>query len=121
MKSVTMNLLSLFLLLPVCIFCGIEGKYKASGTDPVNKQKYKASVVIRKNGGLYTVKWTYPDSTVDIGTAVKKGNFLSVVFREGESASYGVQTYEIQDGKLKGPWARYGDTKKGYEELKKKK
>lgn len=118
-----MNLRNLFLTLfifgPVVMFASLAGTYEVHGFDPLSNSKYSGTLVITKNGPIYSATWTFGGG-VDTGTGVRKDDSLSFVFREGNANSFGVQVYEIEgDHTLKGPWVRYGATSKGYEKIKK--
>lgn len=111
-------ILSISLILPVSIFAHITGTYKVSGFDPDTNGKYTGTLHITKNDSIYNLIWYFKDST-DYGTGVRKHDSLAVVFNEDNSNSYGTSLYEIEEDTLKGPWARYGASSKGYETAKK--
>lgn len=110
---------SLLFLFPIYISAGVTGTYKVSGFDPSTNHNYTATLVIEKDGAVFTAHWTFPDGSFDTGTGVKKGDALSFVFHEDPAGDFGVQQYEIDDDRLKGPWVRFGSTQKGFEKAKK--
>ena len=116
--KVSIFLLVAFFLAPVFAFSEIAGKYRVYGSQP--NWTYKSTVVIEKRGHVYTVSWTDDDGSTETGTGVRRGDYLSIVFKEGGEESYGVQVYKISNDHLQGgPWAWYGETWKGYERLRK--
>lgn len=112
-------LLNVFLVFPVYMFASITGTYEVSGFDPETNQKYGGSIVIDKEGSVYTARWTLDGGEIDTGTGVRKDDFLSFVFRENNSNSFGTQLYEIDGHTLKGPWVRFDAERKGFEKLNK--
>ena len=107
-----------FFFTPAIAFSEISGKYRVYGSQP--GQTYKSVVVIKKVGHVYTANWADDDGSTETGTGVRRGDYLSFVFKESEGNFYGVQVYKISKDCLQGgPWAWYGDTWKGYEKLKK--
>ncbi len=116
--NIYISFLSAFLLFPICMFAGISGTYKVKGKGPDNVE-YTGTVVIQKQGPVYTATWTFPDDEPETATGVKRGDYIGFVFREGNTDSYGEQLYKIDGKILKGPWARYGTDGKGYEKIKK--
>lgn len=111
-------LFTLFLFGPVALFCGIVGSYKVEGFDPQTNSKYTGTLVITKSGNVYSATWNFNGNT-DTATGVRRGDSVAFVFREGNSNSYGVQLYEIEENRLKGPWVRFGATSRGFERAKK--
>ena len=111
-------LLSVFLFLPILAFSGLAGRYKISGTG-TDSSKYKGTAIIKRVGNaVYTATWTFDDGTVSTGTGVLKGNQISFVYQD-DPTTYGVLLYKIEGTTLKGPWARFGETRKGFDTLKK--
>lgn len=118
-------LLSTLFVLPVTLFAGITGTYKVSGVSPATHEKYKGTVVISQSGHVYNAIWTFSGGNTDTGTGVRKDNFISFVFVEGQPAvstlaiNSGVQIYEIEGKTLKGPWVRINGTRRGFEKITK--
>jgi hypothetical protein len=98
-------------------FAGISGTYKVWGNEPSGT--YTGTIVIKRQGTIYSAVWTNADGTLETGTGVRTGDILSFVFRKEEREGYGVQVYKISNHCLKGPWAWYGSSWKGIEKLTK--
>jgi hypothetical protein len=98
-------------------FSNIVGTYKAHGIG--QSGPYTSTVVIQKQGEIYSATWNYPDGSYETGTGVRKDGVLSFIFKEGSEDLYGVQQYKIEDQTLNGPWVFYSGTFKGFEKLKK--
>ena len=110
---------SLLLAIPLYISAGIPGIYEAHGYSETTHTPYIAEVAIIKTGELYLFTWTYPDSSFETGTGVRKDDSIAVVWKEGGLDDYGVQLYEIEGSHLKGPWAYFDQSSEGFERLRK--
>lgn len=110
---------TILFLLPFYLSAHITGTYELNGFDPDTNQSYTGTVVIERQRAIYTATWTFDGGNTDIGTGVRKDDSISFVFLESNSNTAGVQLYEIDGHTLKGPWARFGATRRGFEKLKK--
>lgn len=109
-------LIGMCLLIPGFAFSGIPGTYKVCGQN--QGSTYKGTVVIERHGPIFTAVWTNEDGSIETGTGVRRGVFLSFVFKQEKDGTYGVQTYRIFEHSLQGPWVYHGASWKGYEKLK---
>ena len=98
----------------------LSGEYGVTGFDPHTRESYRGTVVIKENGDVSDIIWHIkPRGPVYQGTGIRRGDTLSVVFRNLNNANeVGVQTYTIQDDTLAGKWIYLGRNKKGSETLK---
>lgn len=119
--KVTNVLLPLFFLLPIMMFGGITGRYKESGYSPTFGH-YTGTAVIKKVGLSYTATWTYSDGSIDVGTGVRQGNYLSFVYSSIDLATpllSATQIYKIKGDILEGYWIYQNSTQRGFDKLKK--
>lgn len=114
--SLRTSLLAILFALPMFAFACAEipGTYKVVGVDPVSGP-YTATLVIQKEGSVFTAHWKFSETSSDEATGVRRGDCLSFVFNENGSSSFGTQLYKIKDETLQGPWVRFGATSKGVE------
>lgn len=112
------SLLFSTLVFPFYLLADITGLYHISGFDPVTKHNYSGSLTIEKEKAIYTAVWTFSDGSVDTGTGIKKGDHISFVYQEPPGL-FGVQQYEIDHDRLKGPWVLFDTTRRGFEKAKK--
>ena len=114
-------ILATALLLPSIAFPGLSGTYKFWGKNPVS-EKYRGTATITEKDSVYTFTWHYDDGGTDIGTGVRKGDHLAVVFHSLDSPTfYGTILYAIDGKELKGPYVGLQATKGGFDHMKKTK
>lgn len=105
------------LLFPLSAYASIAGVYEVHGYDPEIDREYSGKAIIEKHGKIYNVTWIFPAGNIDVGTAVKAGDSLSISFYEIATNTYGTQLSQIDGKQLQGPWVRFNTNKKGYEKL----
>jgi hypothetical protein len=122
--------LMLMLLMPMiglyaCDTCGFlknneQKVFSVSGFDPYSNSKYTGIAEITNVGGVFSIRWVFPDGSSEVGTGVKIGKQLSISYAT-DDPSYpnpGIQVYDlITNDKLKGPWAPIGGSIIGTETL----
>jgi len=98
----------------------ISGEYGITGFNPYSQKSYQGKAIVEENGDVCNVTWHIsPASQVFTGTGIRKGDSLSVAFRNlSNDAEVGVYTYQIKDDTLTGKWIYIGRDKKGSETLK---
>ena len=99
----------------------LVGTYGVTGFDPSTGEPYQGKAEIKGEGDIYHITWNLPqEKEVYIGTGIRQGDKISVVFIEQRSPQdAGVQIYTINnDGTLSGKWVKLGKNKKGAETLK---
>ncbi len=111
-------LLSLFIF-PLYMFGHITGTYHVEGFDATINEHYEGTLEITENNDVYNLVWTYDGITPYIGTGVRSGNSLSIVFNEIDTTPFGTQLYKICGNTLKGPWILFGDTRISFERAEK--
>jgi hypothetical protein len=110
--------LTAFLLFPVLAFSGIAGKYHVKLINIAGNEIRLHARIEKVGDDVYNVRWVWPDGTSNLGTAVRHGNHLSVVFYS--SQQFGTELFEIEDhNTLKGIYTLFGGTGVGYEQWKK--
>ena len=96
----------------------LEGRYKVDGQNPGQAQVYRGEAIIKKTGSTYSVAWQI-GSGRQIGTGIRTGSVLSVVFQAAGAAgaaSGGVASFQIVDDKVAtGQWAVTGGNAVGTE------
>ena len=94
----------------------VEGRYKVEGQNPGQAQVYRGEAVIKKTGDTYSVVWQI-GSGRQIGTGIRTGSVLSVVFQAaGGAAGGGVASFLIVDDRVtSGQWAVTGGNAVGIE------
>lgn len=115
-------MLGAFLLFPALAFSGIAGKYKFKGIDRNGDPYNGVATIVKAKGGVYEIRWVYPDGTFDVGTGVKKKDHISFVFANVVDTSfgaYGVIAYKIEDNTFKGLYTYFAETGIGHEKMKK--
>ena len=116
-------LFALLLSFPIYAFANIAGTYEVKGFDPITNSEYKGTLVIQKvNDDIFNAQWTFTTGpfAADVGTGVKKGQYLSFVFNEIGTSNVGTQLYKIErHNVLRGPWVALGATEEGFERAKK--
>lgn len=115
-------ILCAFLLFPTLAFSSITGKYKFKGTTPTGGEYKGTATIVQGKGNVYEARWLYPDGSFEVGTGVKKGDYISFVFASviGTSfGTYGVIQYKINDHTLKGTYAIFAEPGTGHEIMKK--
>ena len=98
----------------------IKGEYGVTGFDPSTQEPYRGKAIIKENGDVADITWQIkPRGPTYQGTGIRRGDVLSVVFRNmSDPSEVGVQTYIIQDdNSLAGKWILFGRSKKGSETL----
>lgn len=115
----------LAILLPyMSLLADIEGTYSIEGFNPYTNSTYGGQAQITKQQGkIYSIVWSFNDGATDIGTGLVKDGQLSFIFQDiADPNDKGVQIYEIEQGRLKGPWVILGETQAnlvGHETLEK--
>ncbi len=104
----------LALLLPyMSLLADIEGTYSVEGFNPyINRGYIGQAQITKQNGRIYSIVWSFDDGTTEVGTGLIKDDQLSFIFQDSEPnpIDRGVQVYEIEHGRLKGPWTLLGET-----------
>lgn len=94
----------------------VEGRYKVEGKNPGQAQVYRGEAIIKKTGDTFSVAWQI-GSGRQIGTGIRTGSVLSVVFQAAAGAAGGgVASFQIIDEKItSGRWAVTGGNAVGVE------
>ena len=96
----------------------VEGRYRVEGQNPGQAQVYRGEAIIKKTGSTYSVAWQI-GSGRQIGTGIRTGSVLSVVFQTAGAigaAGSGVASFQIVDDKVAtGQWAVTGGNAVGTE------
>ena len=88
--------------MPIAVAADVTGSYSCRGTNP-DGTPYSGSTVISRNGGGYTLKWTFGEAGHS-GTGILTGDLLSASFG-APGHPYGVVVYQVKnDGRLVGKW-----------------
>jgi len=112
----------MFCIVSLSLFAeSINGEYGVTGFNPHTREPYHGKALIKENGDIMDITWHLrPDGTVYQGTGIRRGNTVSVIFRNvSNPTDVGVQSYNVQDdGTLAGKWIYFGRNRKGSETLK---
>ncbi len=118
----------------MCIFSfslqAIEGSYNVRAEDIPGSHEYHIGTlnIVKDKNDVYQFIWMFLEkniSTTYLGTGLKEGSLVSVIFQEGLNGTAkcggneGIQTYHIEGGNLKGPYVYLGKSQIGLEEATK--
>lgn len=104
--------LSLLLATPAL---AIEGRYRIEGTNPGSEAVYRGEAVVKRTGETYTVGWQI-GSARQVGTGVRTGDVLSIVYQTVGTNSFGVASFGIAGERVKdGTWTTLGGQRTGTE------
>ena len=93
----------------------VEGRYRVEGTNPGSPATYQGEAVVKRTGDTYTVGWQIGSSR-QVGTAIRTGDVLSVVFQTVGTNGFGVASFAIVGDRVRdGTWTTLGAQRAGTE------
>jgi hypothetical protein len=93
----------------------IEGRYRVEGTNPGSDAVYRGEALVRRSGDTYTVGWQI-GSARQVGTGVRTGDVLAVVYQTVGTNSFGVASFTIVGERVRdGTWTTFGGQRAGSE------
>jgi hypothetical protein len=108
----------------ICLMLGCAA-HPAAAEEPVNLQGIyrdgQSDVRITKNGGVYQIRWDFPNGQCWIGVGLVSDKTFSVAWDLPRGGNLGVCAFRIEKGqagpKLVGHWAAYQDNRATEETL----
>ncbi len=93
----------------------IEGRYRIEGTNPGSAAVYRGEAVVKRTGETYTVGWQI-GAARQVGTGVRTGDVLSIVYQTVGTTSFGVASFGIAGERVNGgAWTTLGAQRTGVE------
>lgn len=93
----------------------LEGRYRIEGQNPGQAQVYRGEAVVRRTGETYSLVWQI-GSGRQIGTGLRTGSVLSVVFQAVGGQGAGVASFETDGDRIvTGRWTLIGAQATGVE------
>jgi hypothetical protein len=106
-----------FLFATFAAWADPSGTYDVKGVDLDGKQ-YHGELQVAKVGDVYSLTYTFDDSTVQEGSAIGDDEFLAYGYGDNEELGVGLMTGK--DGNWEGVWTNLGASKMSTETWTKK-